>query len=218
MSGERVVELLRLQKTDEGVGVGLLSSDGQVKRIEISDLHALSGRAKSILRPKEGVRLKGAVICRNGEDLVIASSTGRVLRVGVNERNIPIMSRSEQGPCLMKLLPGEEVIGWTAARASLDIVLVSRHSRARRVEITSLRQSTKGSLGEMALKFQRQDDDLIAVAPADVKIHAGILSDGRNARPGKADLDGVGEGLLPGNWDIEGGNIMSELIGLKEES
>jgi DNA gyrase subunit A len=91
MSGERVVQLLVLPAADQasGASVGLLSSDGRFKRLPIEEFQELSGRAASVLQLKEEVSLRRAVLCREGKELLLASSTSR----------------------LSRLLPGETMVG-----------------------------------------------------------------------------------------------------------
>jgi DNA gyrase subunit A len=76
MNGERVVQLLRLPDGEAAIGtsVGLLSSDGRFKRLPIQEFQDLSGRATSVLKLKEGVSLQRAVLCREGEGLLVSSS------------------------------------------------------------------------------------------------------------------------------------------------
>jgi len=79
-----------------------LSSDGRFKRLPIEDFQELSGRAASVLKLKDGVTLQRVVLCREGEELVVGSSTGRLLRLAVNEANLPVMGRNAQGPVLLQ--------------------------------------------------------------------------------------------------------------------
>ncbi len=54
--------------------------------------------------------LRRTVLCLEGEELVVASSTGRLLRLTVNEANLPVMGRNAQGPVLLRLFPGETLV------------------------------------------------------------------------------------------------------------
>jgi DNA gyrase subunit A len=64
-----------------------------------------------VLKLKDGVTLRQAVLCREGDELVVASSAGRVLRLTVNGDTLPLMGRTAQGTMLLRLLPGETVVG-----------------------------------------------------------------------------------------------------------
>ena len=77
---------LRLPQTDDpDLSLGLLSSDGRFKRLALSELLDLSGRAISVVKLKEGVTLKAAMVCRQEHcDLLLISSV-RALRLPVND-------------------------------------------------------------------------------------------------------------------------------------
>ena len=53
--------------------------------------------ATSVLKLKEGVNLKRVVLCQDGDDLVVGSSTGRLLRLELNEETLPVMGPSPAG-------------------------------------------------------------------------------------------------------------------------
>ena len=81
------------------------------KRLPLSEVVDLSGRATSVLKLKEGVELNSAVICRDQGTLVLISDIGRLLRLRVTEDSLPLMGRLAQGPMTMRLLPGEQIVG-----------------------------------------------------------------------------------------------------------
>jgi DNA gyrase subunit A len=181
MAGERVVQLLRLpdEATDTGLSIGLLSSDGRFKRLPLEEFQELSGRAASVLRLKEGVTLQRVLVCREGQELVVGSSTGRLLRLAVNEANLPVMGRAAQGPALLRLLPGERVVGAAAVVPGGHLLLASRHGQLKRQAVDELRSCARGDLGQIGLRFAQRDDELVDLCPADaplVSVQAGGIS------------------------------------------
>ena len=107
LDGDPIVSLLSLPSQNiDDLSLGLLSSDGRFKRLPLSEVVDLSGRATSVLKLKEGVELNSAVICRDQGTLVLISDIGRLLRLRVTEDSLPLMGRLAQGPMTMRLLPG----------------------------------------------------------------------------------------------------------------
>lgn len=98
---------------DDGpeVSLALLSSDGRIKRLAGGESRDLSGRAVSVLKLKDGVELERVVCCRPDEDLLVASSTGRLLRLPIDDTSVPLMGRSAQGPTVMRRLRGRRSWG-----------------------------------------------------------------------------------------------------------
>ena len=138
-----VVQVLPLPSGKEAAGksLGLLSSDGRFKRLLLDDVQELSGRAATVLKLKEGVVLQRVVVCDTTAEVVIASSAGRMLRLSVNEANLPLMGRTAQGPMLMRLLPGEAVVGAVAVLDHTDasVLLASGKGQLKRLSVQSLR-------------------------------------------------------------------------------
>ncbi|MFO0003384.1 MAG: DNA gyrase C-terminal beta-propeller domain-containing protein, partial [bacterium] len=79
--------------------------------------------------------LKRVVAFGENDGLVVASSTGRLLRLAVNESNLPVMGRTAQGPQLMRLLPGEEVVGAASVPAAGEVLLASRRGQLKKLQI-----------------------------------------------------------------------------------
>jgi DNA gyrase subunit A len=200
MRGERVVQLLPLPSGDNSsdASVGLLSSDGRFKRVPIVEFQDLSSRAGSMLKLKGGVPLKRAVLCRKGDDLVAGSSAGRLLRLEVNEGKLPVMGRNAMGPVLLKLLPGETVIGASTGTAGSSLLLASRHGMVSRVPLEQIRRCKRGDIGQIGIRFDQRDDELIDLHEGQCSIFAAILCDGRSQRIETKSLSAVAKNILLG--------------------
>ena len=182
MKGERVVQLLVMPQDPAGASVGLLSSDGRFKRLPIEEFQDLSGRATSVLKLKEGVTLQRAVLCREGQDLVVASSTGRLLRLAVNEANLPVMGRNAQGPVLLRLLPGETVVGAVGLTEGGSVVMASRQGLIQRLPLDDLRRCQRGDIGQIGLRFAQRGDQLVDLCNGSQPLLGVLLADGRSLR------------------------------------
>ena len=179
LEGERVVQVLPLPK-QPGCSLGLLSTDGRFKRLPLEEFLELSGRAATILKLKEGVELQRVVACREDEELVVASSTGRMLRLAINEANLPVMGRMAQGPTLMRLLPGERVVGAASSPASGNVVLASRLGQLKRLALESLRLCQRGDLGQIGLRFLDRSDELVDLQGPGPSVMGVVLAGGNN--------------------------------------
>ena len=179
LEGERVVQVLPLPK-QPGCTLGLLSTDGRFKRLPLEEFLELSGRAATILKLKEGVELQRVVACREDEELVVASSTGRMLRRAINEANLPVMGRMAQGPTLMRLLPGERVVGAASSPASGNVVLASRLGQLKRLALESLRLCQRGDLGQIGLRFLDRSDELVDLQGPGPSVMGVVLAGGNN--------------------------------------
>jgi len=185
------VQLLPLPsgETAAGTSIGLLSSDGRFKRLPIEDFQDLSGRAASVLKLKDGVTLQRVVLCRDDQELVVGSSTGRLLLLAVNEANLPLMGRNAQGPVLLRLLPGETVVGAAGVMPDGCVLLASRAGQLKRLAVNSLRRCLRGDLGQIGVRFAQRSDQLIDLREDHSHVVAAVLSDGRSLRLDAAELE-----------------------------
>ena len=202
INGDPVVQVLPLPSGKEAAGksLGLLSSDGRFKRLLLDDVQELSGRAATVLKLKEGVVLQRVVVCDTTAEVVIASSAGRMLRLSVNEANLPLMGRTAQGPMLMRLLPGEAVVGAVAVLDHTDasVLLASGKGQLKRLSVQSLRHCQRGDLGQIGLRFEQRGDRLVDLCDGSSRLVSTVVSDSRSLRLQPQQLepqDGSGTGL-----------------------
>jgi DNA gyrase subunit A len=122
------------------------------------------------------------VTCRDGDTLVVGTSTGRLLRLLVDDQSVPSMGRTAQGPVLMRLLPKETVVGAACGPADGDLLLASRRGQIKRLQIASLRPGQRGDLGQIGLGFAQRDDQLSDLQDGASKLVAIMLKEGRSLR------------------------------------
>ncbi|MEB3260841.1 MAG: DNA topoisomerase (ATP-hydrolyzing) [Cyanobacteriota bacterium] len=180
LAGEAVVQVMPLRSNTHS-SLGLLSSDGRFKRLAIEEFQDLSGRAATVLKLKEGVALKRVVAFGEKDELVVASSTGRLLRLAVNDANLPVLGRIAQGPQLMRLLPGEEVVGAASVQSGGEVLLASRLGQLKKLGVDSLRLCQRGDLGQIGLRFLRRADQLVDLRGAEGSV-VGVRLSGREGR------------------------------------
>ena len=166
LEGDPVVSLLQLpQQESDNLSLGLLSSDGRFKRLPLEEVLDLSGRATSVVKLKDGVKLKDAAICEDHQDLLLFSDIGRALRLPINDLTLPLMGRLAQGPMTMRLLPGEQLAAAIVPKTPV-VVIVSLQGHVSRIDLSSLRQSQRGDLGTMVIQLTDDADRIAGVAAA----------------------------------------------------
>ncbi len=187
LDGDPIVSLLSLpSKNIDDLSLGLLSSDGRFKRLPLSEVVDLSGRATSVLKLKEGVELNSAVICRDQGTLVLISDIGRLLRLRVTEDSLPLMGRLAQGPMTMRLLPGEQIVGAVCTEQT-PLMLITRKGMIGRIDSSGLRYNQRGDLGSMAVQIDAESDRLVGISTGPGLV--GVRTS--NDRHGRLDPDNI---------------------------
>lgn len=206
---DRPVQLLRCDNLDTVAGVALLSSEGRSKWLPTAALSDLSARmsrsgqtvAAMKLRPEETVRL--AVPVREAGSLVIALSTGRLLRLALSDDLLSGSARAS-ATSLLRLLPGEAIVGGTCAMSGDVLVLLTRSGQLKRLCVDHLRIGSRGCLGQVGIRFLSRDDALLAFGRQVSPLVSVLLKDGRSCRIACEDLpledcSSPGVRLLPEN-------------------
>ena len=147
----------------------LLTQQGRVKRVPLSDFTNLTGRGLTALKLKDGDEVTHTTLATAGNQLAIATSGGRLLRFILDDDNLPYQGRNTQGPRALRLRKQESVVGCVATPTEADCVtLISAAGFAQRLPITALKLAVRGGLGTQAFLFKQKTDVLAAMTAAPI--------------------------------------------------
>jgi DNA gyrase subunit A len=145
----------------------LLTEQGRIKRLSHAEFaEPLSRRGISLIKLKEGDCLSHACWRQEEQELAIATSGGRVLRVALTDEQLPQMGRTAQGEKALRLRYGESLIGCVALSPEDNLLLASQFGYVKRLPLSALRLAKLGDIGTQALQFSNQEDHLAAIALA----------------------------------------------------
>jgi DNA gyrase subunit A len=177
---ETIVAQFVLDEADEefeNLDLVMLTRQGRIKRLPLAEFTNLTGRGLTALKLKEEDELHYVVLTQAEEQLILATSGGRMLRFEVNDQQVPIMGRSAQGQQALRLLKQEQLIGCIALQPKDDLMLISAQGYGKRVPIRSLKQVDRGELGVQAMSFAVKTDALAGIAPALAGMEVMVLTD-----------------------------------------
>ncbi|MBD2578848.1 DNA topoisomerase (ATP-hydrolyzing) [Oscillatoria sp. FACHB-1406] len=151
------------------VSLVLLSQQGKIKRLAATELGELSNRGAMLMKLKEGDRAIYLGLAREGDEVAIATSGGRILRLAIDEMQLPLMGRSAQGNQATRLRVGEEVVGCAVLRPEQNLFLVTRMGFAKRIPLSAIRLAQRSDIGTQALQFSEKGDRLasLVLCPSD---------------------------------------------------
>jgi DNA gyrase subunit A len=165
-----IVSHFFIPETLDNLDLILLTEKGVIKRLKASELEGLGNRGLVLIKLKETDRLKYLGFAPEGREAAIATSGGRILRVPIDENQIPIMGRNAQGNQALRLRYGEALVGWAIVTEADSMILVSQLGYGKSIPVTSLRLSNRGDIGTQAIQFTNKIDNLagtIGMTPAD---------------------------------------------------
>lgn len=145
----------------------LLTRLGRIKRLPLGELVNLTGRGLTVIKFKDDDQLLAAQITQPGQDVVLATAGGRLLRFKVNDEQLPVMGRTAVGLVALRLRKQEELVGCvTLGELDDNLLLVSQLGYAKRMPVSALRRGNRGDIGTQALKFTTKSDALAGMVLA----------------------------------------------------
>ena len=163
----------------EELDLVLLTQRGKVKRLPLSDFTNLTGRGLTAIKLKEPDQLMYAVpVASEDQQIVVATSLGRVLRFPVDDEMIPLMGRTAQGQSIMRLRKQEEIIGCIAAAEMESLLFVTAKGYAKKVPVSLLKLATPdGRIGMPIFQFALKTDSLAGLSIAQPDTEVSLMTD-----------------------------------------
>ena len=159
---EKVVAHMILQNFDENLNLILLTQQGRIKRLSVSELANLTARGATLMKFKDDDQLQFVSLGKTGEQVVLATSNGRILRFEVNDEQLPIMGRTAQGTQASRLRR-EHLVGCAVLPASENLLLVSQQGYGKRLPVSAIRKGNRGDIGTSAMQFKTATDRLLGM-------------------------------------------------------
>jgi DNA gyrase subunit A len=152
-----------LPENHQNLDLVMLTEKGIIKRLAATELDALGNRGLVLVKLKDKDILK--YFCFTGEEreIVIATSGGRILRLIVDDAQIPIMGRNAQGNRVMRLRQKESLVGCCDVSAKDSIAVISQLGFGKRIAVNSLRLGNRGDIGTQAIQFTTKEDMLAGI-------------------------------------------------------
>jgi DNA gyrase subunit A len=164
---EAVVSRLILPDNWETQQIVLLTKQGRIKRLSLGELTNLTRRGITILKLKDDDELLFTQLTTAKDNLILASSGGRLLKFPADDDQLPVMGRTAMGLQALRLLKHQQMVGCVAATGEEQLLFVTQEGYAKRLPVSHLKRAERGNLGTQALKFASKTDHLAAmVVPA----------------------------------------------------
>ena len=162
---EGVISRFLLPEKPETQEMVLLTKEGRIKRLSLSEFVNLSRRGMTILKLKDNDELAFTQFITSGQHIILASSSGRLLRFPVNDEQLPIMGRAAMGLQAFRLLKNQQMVGCVNLHQDHKLLLVTQEGFAGSISWTAnqLRVANRGDLGIQILKFHNKTDNLAAM-------------------------------------------------------
>jgi DNA gyrase subunit A len=145
----------------------LITRQGKIKRVPVSEFTNLTGRGLTTMKVKQGDEIAHVVLAAVGDELVLATSGGRLLRFTINDDNLPVMGRTAQGPQALRMGKNHTLAGVAVVKSPDDcVLLVSAAGFAKRLPVKALLLRNRGDIGIQAFQFSQKTDRMAVMTTA----------------------------------------------------
>ncbi|MUH00282.1 DNA topoisomerase 4 subunit A [Scytonema sp. UIC 10036] len=165
-SQETVINRFVLPENPDGNEIILLTKQGRIKRLSLTELTNLSRRGITVLKLKDDDELLFTQFATTGKHVFVASSGGRVLRFVVNDEQLSIMGRTAMGLQSLRLRQRESMVGCVTCETEENLLLVTQSGYAKCLSSNGLRPANRGDIGTQIFKFADKTDTLAAMVKA----------------------------------------------------
>ncbi|MEM9214975.1 MAG: DNA gyrase subunit A [Cyanobacteria bacterium P01_F01_bin.150] len=165
LGAEALVAHVLKPMTDLLPDVILITRQGRIKRLALSEFEKMTSRGITAIKVKDGDELLQVMLAEEGDQVIAATSGGRLIRFSVNDEQMPRMGRTAQGNMVMRLSKRETFLGGVITTPDdAEILLVTAQGYAMRMLTISLKLGARGGIGVQCIHFQAKSDSLAAIS------------------------------------------------------
>lgn len=166
---ENIISRFSLPENSQDQQIVLLTTQGRIKRLALTEFTNISRRGITILKLKDDDQLSFLQFTNPGQNLILASSSGRLLKFPINDEQLPIMGRGAMGLQAFRLLSNQQMVGCVNVHQDEELLLITQEGYGKILSANQLKSANRGDLGTQILKFSNKTDHLAAmISLADV--------------------------------------------------
>ncbi len=156
---EVVKAMLKVSKDEENKYIVFCTQRGLVKRTLLTEFESIRSNGKIAITLKENDELISVKKTTGQNEILIASSNGRMIRFEENE--IRVMGRTASGVKGIDLGNGI-CVGCEIAEPGQEVLVVTEKGYGKRTKVTEYRMTHRGSKGVKALNITDKNGNIVA--------------------------------------------------------
>ena len=157
---EEVTAMLKIEQNEKSKYIVFCTKNGLIKRTNISEFENIRNSGKIAITLKETDELISVKKTTGENEIVIASSNGRMIRF--NENEIRIMGRTATGVKGIELEDNNICVGCEIANLGQEILVVTSNGYGKRTNIDEYRMTHRGSKGVRALNLTEKNGNIVS--------------------------------------------------------
>jgi DNA gyrase subunit A len=180
--GETVQVYLRTPENEEiwdKMDLMFATSHGSVRRNKMSDFANIRSNGLIAMKLGEGEKLVSVKICKEGEDIFLASKSGKAMRFNVEDIRV-FAGRNSTGVRGMKLPHGDEIMTMSVLNRDEEQLLltVAENGYGKRTPSTEYRTTGRGGSGVKNMDVTDKTGPVVASFPVTDDHQVMLVTDG----------------------------------------
>ena len=156
---ESVNSLLKISKEEEEKYLVFATKQGLIKRTNISEFDSIRANGKKFITLKEDDELISVKKTTGEDEILMASSNGRMVRF--DENQIRIMGRSASGVRGINL--GDSIlVGMEISKPGVDVLVVTEKGYGKKTPIDEYRITSRGGKGVKTLNITDNNGSIVS--------------------------------------------------------
>jgi DNA gyrase, A subunit len=156
---EVIKAMLKVKNEDESKNIVFCTQNGLVKRTAIEEFDSIRNGGKIAITLKDGDELLAVKKTKGDEEILIASSNGRMIHF--KEEEIRVMGRTASGVRGIDVGDGITV-GCEIAKPGQEVLVVTENGFGKRTDVDAYRLTHRGSKGVKALNITEKNGNIVA--------------------------------------------------------
>lgn len=161
---ESVKAILKVSNDDSAKYLVFCTLNGIVKKTDISEFDNIRNSGKIAINLRDNDQLLAVKLANPGEEILIASSNGRMIRF--NEKELRSMGRTATGVKGIEIENGI-CVGCEVAHSGNEVLVVTENGYGKRTNIEEYRMTHRGSKGVKALNITEKNGNIVAFKAVD---------------------------------------------------
>ncbi len=156
---EYVKAILKVSKNDSSKYLIFCTLNGIVKKTELSEFENIRNSGKIAINLRDNDQLLAVKLADSENEILIASSNGRMIRF--NENELRPMGRTASGVKGIDVNDGI-CVGCEVAHIGEEVLVVTENGYGKRTNIEEYRMTHRGSKGVKALNITEKNGNIVA--------------------------------------------------------
>ena len=156
---EKITSLLKISNDDEYKCLVFATKNGLIKRTDISEFDSIRTNGKKFITLKDNDELVSVKKTTGNDEILMASSNGRMVRF--NESTVRIMGRSASGVRGINL-DGGFLVGMEVVKPDEDVLVISEYGYGKKTPIEEYRITNRGGKGVKTINITEKNGSIVS--------------------------------------------------------